>query len=330
LKKCWFEDYRFSEDLDFTARQQITENELKEALDRVSDEVSNTSGLPINKESTTVRQTRDFEKQESYKATIYFVGPRNDTRNPLRIKFDISHYEKIALPVIMARVFHPYSDAHQCECEIPSYSIEEIIAEKLRALLQRSRARDYYDIWYILKNNVGDIQKEDVIDAFKKKADYKNVLFGDIDSIIGNEKYGVIQPSWSAQLDHQLVYTPKLEKIRDEFNQLVTSLFKLDIPDLETKILHPEKYLTNPNILSIREKIIQAGKSLTLIKLVYEGAERLVEPYSFRYRNGREYFFGYNLIGGSSSSSIRSFDMKKIQQVELTNKTYKPKWPVEF
>ena len=330
LKKCWFEDYRFSEDLDFTAKQPITGMELRESLDRICDLVSDSSGLIIDKKSTTVQQTRDFENQESYKATIYFVGPRGDNRNPLRVKFDISHYEKIALPIVMSKIFHPYSDAHNCECGLASYCIEEIIAEKLRALLQRSRARDYYDIWYILKNKAEEIQRENVIDAFKKKAEYKNVPFEDIDSHIGDDKYVAIQPSWDAQLGHQLVYTPQLEKIREEFNELVKSLFKLSIPDLETKILHPEKYLTNPNILSIRERIIHAGKSLTLIKLTYDGAQRLVEPYSFRYRNGREYFYGYNLIGGSSPPGIRSFEMKRIQAVEVTNKRYTPKWPVEF
>jgi len=330
LKKCWFGDYRFSEDLDFTARQQISEIELKESLDTLSDTVSESSGLLIDKKATVVRKTRDFEGQESYKATIYFIGPRGDNRNPLRVKFDISHYEKIVLPVVKAKILHPYSDAHNCECEVASYCIEEIIAEKLRALLQRSRARDYYDIWYILKNKGNAIQKGKVIDAFKKKAEYKNVPFEDIDSLIGDDKYMAIKPSWEAQLSHQLVYTPQLERIRSEFNELVKALFKLSIPDLETRILHPKKYLANPNILGIRERIIQAGKSLTLIKLVYNGAERLVEPYSFRYKNGKEYFYGYNLAGGSSSPGIRSFEVIRIQSAELTNRSYASRWPVEL
>ena len=56
---------------------------------------------------------------------------------------------------------HDYEES--LEAKVRTYSLEEIIAEKLRAVLQqtrtlrergwtRSRARDYYDIWRILRN----------------------------------------------------------------------------------------------------------------------------------------------------------------------------------
>ena len=67
--------------------------------------------------------------------------------------------ERILTPVEKRRVIHEYGEP--LEAEVQVYSLEEIVAEKLRAILQqadleferrgwiRSRARDYYDLWRV-------------------------------------------------------------------------------------------------------------------------------------------------------------------------------------
>lgn len=330
LKKCWFEDYRFSEDLDFTARESIQEDEIENSLTEIIESVSDASNIHFEKDKTVVKKTLDITDKESYKATVYFSGPRGDLRNLLRIKFDITHYEKLILPPQKRKVMHTYSDAKECSCEVTTYCIEEIIGEKLMALLQRSRPRDYYDIWYMLTNRTDSLNHDNIVRVFKEKAEYKNVPFDDVESLIGDDKYNAILPHWDKQLDHQLTYAPKPELIREEFNTLVKNLFKPEIPNLEAKITQPEKYLSIPESLGNREKIIQAGKATRIIRMRYDGSPRLVEPYSFRYKGGQEYFYGYNLNGGSSPRGIRSFLTRKIQSVEITEQTYKPRWPVEF
>jgi len=330
LKKCWFEDYRFSEDIDFTAKESIQEDDITDSLANIIETVSEASNIHFEKDRTAVKKTLDIEGKESYRATIYFSGPRGDLRNPLRVKFDITHYEKLILPPQKRKVMHPYSDAKECECETTTYCIEEIIGEKLRALLQRSRPRDYYDIWYMLHTKADTVNQDNIVKVFKEKAEYKNIPFDDLKSLIGDDKYNAIEPHWSKQLDHQLTYAPKPELIREEFNTLVKNLFKPEIPDLEVKITRPEKYLISPKSLGNREMIIRAGKATRVIKMVYDGSLKLVEPYSFRYKSGREYFYGYNITGGSSPAGIRSFLIRKIQSVEITDKRYKPRWPVEF
>lgn len=330
LKKCWFEDYRFSEDLDFTAIKNIQGDNIKNSLGHIIDEVSEASNLHFKKEKTLVKQTLDIENKESYKATIYFSGPRGDLRNPLRIKFDITHYEKLILPPHKLEVMHPYSDADECKCKIKTYCIEEIIGEKLRALLQRSRPRDYYDIWYILHNKVNTVNRDDILRVFKEKAEYKNVPFDEVESLIGDDKYNAIEPHWNKQLDHQLTYAPKPKLIREEFNTLIKNLFEEEIPNLGDKVIQPEKYLSSPKALGIRERLIRAGKATRIINMIYDGSLHQVEPYSLRYKSGQEYFYGYNLSGGSSPPGIRSFLTAKIYSVKITDKKYKPRWPVEF
>lgn len=73
---------------------------------------------------------------------------------------EITHDEPIILPPEYRTILHSYGE--NLTCQIACYHIEEIITEKLRALLQthqklvtrgwnRPRARDYYDLWFILK-----------------------------------------------------------------------------------------------------------------------------------------------------------------------------------
>lgn len=70
----------------------------------------------------------------------------------------------------------------------------EVLAEKLRALIQRSYTapRDYYDIWY-LANYVSDLDWPSVTKAFYEKMEYKVFEFTGIEQLINNENDKRIQ-----------------------------------------------------------------------------------------------------------------------------------------
>ncbi|MGD9093822.1 MAG: nucleotidyl transferase AbiEii/AbiGii toxin family protein [Anaerolineales bacterium] len=51
----------------------------------------------------------------------------------------------------------PYSDCHGRKALLKFYSLEEILAEKLRSLLTRTEPRDLYDAHYILTNQMVDV-----------------------------------------------------------------------------------------------------------------------------------------------------------------------------
>ncbi|MEI8328682.1 MAG: nucleotidyl transferase AbiEii/AbiGii toxin family protein [Chlamydiia bacterium] len=93
------------------------------------------------------------------------------------IKLDLTANEQVVLKPEKRKVFHEYSD---CPIEMPqilSYSYEEIFAEKLRALAERARPRDLYDVVHLYqeRHQLTDIEKllESLQGkcAFKKNAD---------------------------------------------------------------------------------------------------------------------------------------------------------------
>jgi predicted nucleotidyltransferase component of viral defense system len=53
------------------------------------------------------------------------------------------------------------------------YSMDEILQEKLRSIIQRGKSRDYFDVWMLLNKNKFD--KAKIKDIFMEKCKFKNI-----------------------------------------------------------------------------------------------------------------------------------------------------------
>lgn len=86
---------------------------------------------------------------------ISYIDPLGGQRNNKRVKIDISRSEQLVFEPVMNDVFIGYYDMeeHQLLC----YPLEEVLVEKLRSVIQRMQARDFYDIWYLLERHKMDI-----------------------------------------------------------------------------------------------------------------------------------------------------------------------------
>ena len=111
LKKCYFETYRFSEDLDFTItdESQLDETFLLEAFRRTAGWIYEQSGIDIPEDRIRFKLSV-FDGGRYAEGRIYYVGPLLQNRNLARIKFDLTSKEKLVLPPQKRPVHHPYSD----------------------------------------------------------------------------------------------------------------------------------------------------------------------------------------------------------------------------
>ncbi|MFT4250453.1 MAG: nucleotidyl transferase AbiEii/AbiGii toxin family protein [Candidatus Woesearchaeota archaeon] len=138
LTKCYGFN-RFSEDLDFTATKKSNFKEiLRQGLKRFYIEAEITQ--EENKQTQHIR--------------VLIQGPLyNQNRHSLcSIRVDISLRETIHLPTqkkLLGRKT-PHIPAY----EVIVMSQEEILAEKIRAILTRDKARDLYDLYYLLQNEI--------------------------------------------------------------------------------------------------------------------------------------------------------------------------------
>jgi len=106
----------------------------------------------------------------NYSFDLKYTGPLGGSDKS--IKVDISENEILVNKTIHKEIRDEYSDSEK-NCKILCYSIEEIISEKLRSLMQRTAPRDLYDIWFLIVKEGNNI--EDYVSDFIKKANFKDI-----------------------------------------------------------------------------------------------------------------------------------------------------------
>lgn len=214
LKKIYFEDYRFSEDLDFTLLDNNTTNELifsffRETFAYVKEEAN----IPLD--------IIDNNEHEDGGINFYisYVGPLGGQGNNKSVKVDISRSEQLVFAPVMKSAFIDYSDLeeHQLLC----YPLEEVLVEKMRSVMQRMQARDYYDIWYLLEQHGMDI--DFYTTEFKTKCSSKNLSALDFHKKL-SERIPQYKARWKNSLQDQIKDLPDFEQVEREVQRQVKKL----------------------------------------------------------------------------------------------------------
>jgi predicted nucleotidyltransferase component of viral defense system len=200
IRKVYVKDYRFSDDLDFTMLNSKEVPTLTSKIIKCVNTASEESGISF---SSKIK----YENTESgFRVTIYFSIIRRGHRAPNSIKLDITlpENEPILLPVAERKVYHIYSDT--CTAVVKTYALEEILAEKLRALFQRVRPRDLYDLWFFRNYFSSPL----IRDTFYKKCKIKNVV---PDVLLLENREAQFKAAWENSLKHQMRNLPSFEEI---------------------------------------------------------------------------------------------------------------------
>lgn len=182
LRKCYFEDYRFSEDLDFTVLEIISAEHLYNFLNSVNSALQAATGIRTDGREMIIDVIEDEYGKESYEARIYYYGPWDYGGSPRSVRIHLNRDETLVFPPQMLPVFHPYSDREELpDVSLQVYSLEEMMAEKLRAFSgQRKHAipHDIFDL-YFLSKHVASVNN--VIEGFPRKCEAKGLMADMID-----------------------------------------------------------------------------------------------------------------------------------------------------
>jgi hypothetical protein len=150
LKKIYEPDYRYSEDLDFTLLDDTPNEDLIAAVEAL---------FPwLRREVNIVLGLRRTEVHETGNPAMYlnYVGPLRGDLGSRFLKADFTRGELLLFPLVEAPLRSLYSDCRGRGEALCVYSPEEILTEKLCALLGRTEPRDLFDIHYMLTHRLAD------------------------------------------------------------------------------------------------------------------------------------------------------------------------------
>lgn len=263
------------------------------------------------------------------------MSPRRDLP---RIKLDLTNDEILVLKPEPREMHHPYSDRPEGGIHVQCYSFEELFAEKIRALGERLRPRDLYDVVHLHRHHGnGRKDRELVLNTLKKKCEFKNIPVPTIQSLEKEPARTELETEWENMLGHQLPMLPPF----DQFWKELPAIFEWLYQAVEKPALSPmplmgasvdETWSPPPmayawHTAAPLEVIRFAAANRLCVDLNYSGTRRLIEPYSLRRtRDGNLLLYAVKHATGED----RSYRVDRIQAAIVTKISFTPRYIVEL
>lgn len=209
LKKCYFPEYRFSEDLDFTLAHPVEFDTIRREIETAFEAARQASGVVL-------RYARDdrHSHANSYTFFLGYEGPLPSRPAGKEVKVDITVREEVVFPVEEQPVLRGYPEYEDLpeDATVRVYSLLEIAAEKVVALLDRARnePRDLYDLWHL--TGQGRVALAQVLEAVGRKLAARGQ---DLTSLQGaiREKEPRYRRLWQTRLSPQVAILPDFEDV---------------------------------------------------------------------------------------------------------------------
>ncbi len=222
LRRCWFEDYRFSEDLDFTLIRPITLEDILAGLGEIFAAVEAACGLAVAFD----REDR-HSHQNSHTFYVRYQGPLPAAND---VKVDITITEVLCFPLQdrpILRIYDSFDDLPQGPT-VKVYDIKEIVVEKLLALSDRARnePRDLYDLWYLFGST--DLRVAEMRAELDTKLALRQRVVAGLEQAIA-AKEDRLRRLWAVRLAHQMSQLPPFD---DVFREVMRSVRAADLPKI--------------------------------------------------------------------------------------------------
>ena len=329
FRKAYFPTARYSRDLDFTTPFRFSEDELRSELLGVIGAVAERTGVEFDLDRTIVAPKRRADKSKVITEARFFFRDfyGDESQLVLAVRLDLTQLDQVHLPVQERHLIHQYSDSAECTTTIRCVKLEELLALKMRCLLQRRHIADLYDLAFpALFGGALDVDRSEILSTFLRVTIFghnPNVAKG----LLLDVPLAGLKDVWERYISCPAASRFSFEAARESFTELIESMFLGEAVREGARAFFPS---------SLRNPIMEAGDGCRLLRLDYGGRSRLVEPYSltFKVRKngvGREYFYGFDQTGGQSSGpGIKAFVADKVDRVEVTDITFEPQWEFEL
>ena len=332
LRKGYFLETRYSADLDFGMPHDIDQEVLRAEINNVCTAVQEKVGVVFTRDDTRVEEKftatdAPLPDLKVYEVRVYFKDFYGNSKHmKLRVSMDVTRFDKVLLDIQQLRLIHPYSDAADVACNIRCMKLEEIIATKLKCMMQRQHAPDLFDYAYSIQKLGGNLDRSVVMRTLIQKTIFSRNPFT-LKGILLKTAFDYYRQEWANSI---ICAKQFFLNVEDAITAFVADLELLFVGHSDNGFAQFAFFNADH-----RATIMHAARTQTLLRLRYTGADRIVEPYSLKYmqkRDGdeREYFFGYNRSGGKSPTGMRTFVSDKVEALENTQDSFEPQYPIEL
>jgi predicted nucleotidyltransferase component of viral defense system len=204
LRRCYFLDYRYSEDLDFSLLVAPGDLNLPEAMAKWFEWIRGASGIGCEFNEKPTQDATGF------RAYIAYTGPLGASGARRTIKIDANSDEVIRTTVESRPILSHYSDLQEPTHVLAVYSLIEIWAEKARSLIQRTEPRDLYDLGELV-NFDSDLPRESLLVYIDKIAD-KGIDRGRLQARL-QEAEETFARLWESRLSDQVPSIPHFNEV---------------------------------------------------------------------------------------------------------------------
>ena len=340
LKKCYFETYRFSEDLDFTLldERQLDETFVRRVLAQVASWVTEQCGLVLPVEQIGLDFYQNPRDRLTCQGKVGYRGPVSPTTAVggwPKIKLDLTADERLVLPAVRREVFHPYSDRPENGLWANCYAFDEVFGEKIRALAERTRPRDLYDVVNLYRHADSRPSAATLRRVLKEKCDYKGMALPTLQALEAHR--ADLEAMWIGMLSHQLPVLPAAGDFWSVLPEIFTWLAS-DAVEPPRPAIAP-----NRNEISFRSRVLpmsMAGRLRSPLELIrfaatnhlcvdlrYDDKVRRIEPYSLRRTAAGNYVLH---AVRSDSGDHRSYRVDRLQGASVSNQSFVPRYLIEL
>jgi len=240
---------------------------------------------------------------------------------------------------VLAQIFHPYGDAPEEGIAVLAYDYIEAFAEKFRALAERTRPRDLYDVVHLYRNGDARPEPKRFMDVLRAKCEFKGIS---VPRIADLEPHRAdLEAGWIHMLEHQL---PALLPVATFWDAL-PEIFAW----LEGAIAQPLAPMPiGAGDTLIRERIIAfppGGQGQSFVEMIrFAAANRLLVEIDYRDKQGNRstraieaYSLQRSQAGDvllmavrADNGQSRSYLVDSILGVKPTQTPFSPRYPIEL
>ncbi len=337
LKKCYFDTFRYSEDLDFTLTDpsQVDPYFLEDVFRDIGNWIYERAGIEIPERLQEFDVFENPRGSVSCQGKLSYRGPIAPRSGGLpRIKLDLTLDELVVLQPTKRVIVHDYSDAPAEKISALCYPYQEVFAEKVRALCDRARPRDLYDVIHLYRNVASRPQSAALLEVLEQKCKHRGLAVPTLGDL--NTHRVDLRGSWQPMLGHQLQALPPVdtfwEALREFFAWLQTGVAPAE----------PARYQMAAGETPLRERTLRlpvsrraqscldsirfAAANRLCVDVKYQGTLRRVEPYALRRTPDGEIVLDAT---SASDGEHQRYWIDRLQGTRVSGQSFIPRFAVE-